>query len=1031
MARTLTAQETQVYAGTDMSVRMRVQIKDAGGSFVDYTTLEGENWVDEAEIDRHVDQPVATATITLRRDVFALSLSPLVQASKINNPAGSFAARIDVGREVKIETAVLPLGQEAVSGDWRLEFHGEIDEYDMSADDRQAPIRLTCRDLGCRLLDRMLEKDGTAAGAAYSPSNNQLLETVCQAIVDDWGPGGVTVNLVGASPGWVLNAYTPPKQSVLDAIRDLAAMIGWDVRYRYHEASTSYRLELFQPDRSKSSPDITLAASQYFAVGRMGISRADVRNVVRVSYYKTDGTPGTPVTASDATSISKYGRRFCEIAEASTSAINTGTEAALLAAAVLADLKDPIATTERECIFLYHAELGDLVRFSADGLLSDQNQDISVVGIRHVLSKDGSAKTFLTCAGKPKGAMKKWWEIILASQKDYIRDVSPPAPTLTATAKIQGVTLELTANMPAGPLVDYVEWHLSTTNGFTPDATTLKKKTRGNAVEILGLTQGTTYYAKARIVTMRGLNSSYSSQATFTPGLVLAADIGALDYIQIKDVDGTPVADRRIRVIDGVFQFANTSNVETAGVVRVADPIIKDTDGSPVEDLTLKNLGGLFRPFSGATERAFRVKGFKAAQPAAFVAPNGDGIPLAFAFDRGTTNHIKNPRWKTGTANWASSGSVTTYTRDTGRFVWGDASGKIVTFGFGGIISDYAAAAPSEQWIASVYVSGDVGFKIKLRFLDSGGGLLRTDASATFTPGANFSSSPENDRYKMKVVGSSPASTARVEVYIETQAAGTIYVSGAQLEKLSNPTVYCDGSLGDGHSWSGTADASSSTREPGLHIYGAIDTAVGRPVFLREDGTLDVQYLLNVGTPDGYVQALVGGSGGFLDVLGYDTAVKDFVIRPRAGGYFGVTRKSSGFACFRATSTAGQTIETGAGETVIFGTEATDLGADYNPTTGIFTAPEDGIYEFVAGAGIASLADAKMFQISIRVNGTGVATNTTMGNGTNTVAVEAASGPLSLASGDQVLVHAVNADTASRNLTTSVGYTFFGGRRVA
>jgi hypothetical protein len=40
----------------------------------------------------------------------------------------------------------------------------------------------------------------------------------------------------------------------------------------------------------------------------------------------------------------------------------------------------------------------------------------------------------------------------------------------------------------------------------------------------------------------------------------------------------------------------------------------------------------------------------------------------------------------------------------------------------------------------------------------------------------------------------------------------TVYVDGIQLEQLAYPTPYADGSLGTGHAWTGTADASTSTR---------------------------------------------------------------------------------------------------------------------------------------------------------------------------------------------------------------------------
>lgn len=50
-------------------------------------------------------------------------------------------------------------------------------------------------------------------------------------------------------------------------------------------------------------------------------------------------------------------------------------------------------------------------------------------------------------------------------------------------------------------------------------------------------------------------------------------------------------------------------------------------------------------------------------------------------------------------------------------------------------------------------------------------------------------------------------------------SAGTLYIDGVQIEKKAYATPYCDGSLGQGHSWSGTAHASASSRTGGDVTY--------------------------------------------------------------------------------------------------------------------------------------------------------------------------------------------------------------------
>jgi hypothetical protein len=61
--------------------------------------------------------------------------------------------------------------------------------------------------------------------------------------------------------------------------------------------------------------------------------------------------------------------------------------------------------------------------------------------------------------------------------------------------------------------------------------------------------------------------------------------------------------------------------------------------------------------------------------------------------------------------------------------------------------------------------------------------------------------------------------------------ASTFYLDGVQVEKKAYATSYCDGSLGTGYAWTGSAHASASTRESTLVYFspdnGRIDTVSG------------------------------------------------------------------------------------------------------------------------------------------------------------------------------------------------------------
>lgn len=61
---------------------------------------------------------------------------------------------------------------------------------------------------------------------------------------------------------------------------------------------------------------------------------------------------------------------------------------------------------------------------------------------------------------------------------------------------------------------------------------------------------------------------------------------------------------------------------------------------------------------------------------------------------------------------------------------------------------------------------------------------------------------------------------------------GTAYIDGVQVEEQPYPTPYCDGSLGPGHAWTGTAHASTSTRAVGYLTYPSAG------MFLPDQGTV-------------------------------------------------------------------------------------------------------------------------------------------------------------------------------------------------
>ena len=115
--------------------------------------------------------------------------------------------------------------------------------------------------------------------------------------------------------------------------------------------------------------------------------------------------------------------------------------------------------------------------------------------------------------------------------------------------------------------------------------------------------------------------------------------------------------------------------------------------------------------------------------------------------------------------------------------------------------------------IPSIYVRGGGTLRVNVQILYTD----LTSDSSTWAGSAAFGTM--TDAWT-RLVGDSIAANAaktinEVRLYIvtkDTAQAATFYVANAQIEDKAYATSYCDGSLGTGYAWSGTAHASSSTR---------------------------------------------------------------------------------------------------------------------------------------------------------------------------------------------------------------------------
>lgn len=509
---TLSAQQTRALALPDRAARVRVLVdRDGFGSFVDLTTLESRSWIGSVECGDTVDAVCATARVTLRREEFKLSLSALVQGSKLNQVSGVYVPLVSIGRRIRIEATVNAV--DTTPNEWTSIFEGAIDEMDLGGND--AVLTLQCRDNAGLLVDTFIEQQ-IVYGTAYPGT---AVETIMQSILDDNLGLGVVTLFVPVSPGFNIIPYIQEKQPVAEALRILAGNFGWLIKYRWDGGTSAWRLTLYDPGRSKVVPDYTFAGSAYYALPQVAVSRQDIRNKVAVTY--TDAVTGIRATvlAPDVPSQLKYGVRYMEINEAASSQLDSVGEANTLAAAVLADLKEPNVDQTTDQPFHLPVETGDLYRFSANGVHYDTDQDLAVVGWHHTLSGDRS-RTALQLRGKPSGGFTRWLQLEgrdgVSPTADFYAPGTPAAATQTL---LNGIVITYDDPLTLSPPVTdwiYSECHVDGPfdappgGDFTPSPATLKATGRVTRFEIGNLQSGKYYRAKVIVFDVK-LNQSVAT----------------------------------------------------------------------------------------------------------------------------------------------------------------------------------------------------------------------------------------------------------------------------------------------------------------------------------------------------------------------------------------------------------------------------------------------------------------------------------------------------------------------------------------
>ncbi len=396
--RTVTTAEQSVLNSAHFATFARVLVEDADGTYRDLTNQDSLDWVQSGRIAQTIDQIVATGDFTFwRKQEGGNSLAPLDRNSSLNRDAmAAYAPLIDVGRGIRCELATVAIGSSPAGGDWKRAFDGAIDRYQVENDF----VNVIARDaIGAEIADRWIETE-----IDYGSGPGRAIEDVMQDILTQW-TSSLTL-YTPTSPSFLVTTYTQQRSSVMDALQQLAALVGWVVQPRWDDGTSAFRLTLYEPERTPVITEWTWGANRYEAVPDFSFDRLHIRDALSLWYTDTGGVR-RQVTASDATSIAKYGRQFMEIEEASDSPIDTAAEAQAMIDSALLDLKDPIAGQEIKTFCFWPVHLSDYFQFNGNAVHYSANQAFGITGFRHEFSA-GHIDTFIRTRGKPAGFIKPW-----------------------------------------------------------------------------------------------------------------------------------------------------------------------------------------------------------------------------------------------------------------------------------------------------------------------------------------------------------------------------------------------------------------------------------------------------------------------------------------------------------------------------------------------------------------------------------------------------------------------------------------------
>jgi hypothetical protein len=449
---------------TNNRVHMKVLVEDNFGNMQDLSAVPSPDggtvdMLQGVRIDDSIDKRVTTATVNIFRDHGRVNLSPLMSESFLNRAsAGSTLASrtyptknetsytaptetspttfLNIGRAIKVQMSRMPYGLEpdevtslSVTGsDWYDLVDGYVDVVDFGKD----VISINVRDKGGLLADAFIESDDPESTERFVADNTALNTAIQNIVTNNWtSPFGASAPTLYEPTGanWLLSEGQIARDLVLSAINKLSSQIAWMVRYKWDKGfgagRQDFRLTLHEPDRDKILSDSFISTKDYVNISKLSLDISGVRNVVKVAYYgpafpttlpytasnitirpSTLANVQNAITASDASSETKYGRRYMEIQEDKSSLIDTGTEANRMAAGILNDLKEPLAHSSLNGKDLVEVELNDMLNIEANNQSFDSDQNYAVSTLNMDV-KDGFVNVSFGLRGTPSSGSKR------------------------------------------------------------------------------------------------------------------------------------------------------------------------------------------------------------------------------------------------------------------------------------------------------------------------------------------------------------------------------------------------------------------------------------------------------------------------------------------------------------------------------------------------------------------------------------------------------------------------------------------------